>query len=247
MQGRGPDPRPGREGRAVENPDRKFALLCRCALFEGLSDPILRSLAESSVFRRFESGQPIFRSGSAGESMMIVAQGTVRISVLTPTARDVILTDIGEGEVFGEIAVLDGRGRTAEALALTKCQLLVLERRQLLKVIRAYPDLAIKLLELLCARIRTSDDRMMDFAFLQAPPRLARVLLQLSSQSVTAGGAPSKKIAQSQMELANMIGSSRENVNRCLSAWRLEGIVDLADGWVVILDRGALAEVAGAG
>ncbi|OBY25682.1 MULTISPECIES: Crp/Fnr family transcriptional regulator [Leisingera] len=222
----------------------KAALLAQSALFAGLDRTVLHGLAARAHLRRHEAGAQIFRCGSPGDSMMAIARGTVRISAMAPTARDVVLTDLNQGDVFGEIALLDGGGRSADAHALTNCTLLILERHAFLQVLQTAPDLAVRLIELLCARMRRSDERMMEIAFLQLPPRLARTLLRLASGG---GARPAKRLAQSQSEIADMIGGSRENVNRCLRKWQKAGLIGLADGWIILLDPAGLARIAAAG
>jgi len=225
----------------------KAALLEQSALFAGLERTVLHGLAGRAHLRRYEAGGQIFRCGSPGDSMMAIARGVVRISAMAPTARDVVLTDLSQGDVFGEIALLDGGGRSADAHALTNCTLLILERHAFLQVLQTAPGLAIRLIELVCARLRRSDERMMEIAFLQLPPRLARTLLRISTGDSTGGAQPVKRLAQSQSEIADMIGGSRENVNRCLRKWKKAGLIDLADGRIILLDRAGLARIAEAG
>lgn len=227
-----------------DNSGRKIALLRRSALFERLDAATLQRLARRSLLRSFKPEEVIFRAGTPGESMMVVARGTVRITAMAPTSREVILTDLQAGDVFGEIGLLDGAGRTADAHALTQVSLLVLERRELLEVMRAEPDLAIALL---CARLRRSDARMMDIGFLPLPPRLARTLLRLSAGEGRVAGRPPEWLANSQSELADMVGASRENVNRCLRLWQSDGLIGLEKGWIVLRDIEALRGIAETG
>lgn len=227
-----------------EKSARNVALLQRSTLFAGLDAATLGKLADRARLCDFQAGAVIFRAGAPGESMMVVARGTVRITAMAPSARDVILTELDEGSVFGEIGLLDGAGRTADAHALTKCTLLVLERRELLKVLRGNPELAVALLGLLCARLRRSDARMMDLAFLPLPPRLARTLLRLASGSGEAGEKPGVRLANSQSELADMVGGARENVNRCLRAWQKDGLIGLDKGWIVLRNLDGLRAIA---
>lgn len=217
----------------------KADLLARTTLFTGLERETLQNLARQAPFESFAAGDLIFRAGSLGEAMMVIASGTVRISALAPTARDVILTELGPGGVFGEIALLDGGERTADAHALTDCTALILERRAVFRVIRADPALALRLLELLCGRLRLADERMMDFAFRKLPPRLARMLLRISDGGAT-DAEPASRLALSQSELADMVGSSRENVNRCLGKWQEDGLIELSDGSILFTDREGL-------
>ena len=167
--------------------------------------------------------------------MMAVVVGTVRISFPTVRGKEIILADLRPGELFGEIALLDGRSRSANARALTNCQLLVLARRDVLPFLQSNPAACLKLMEMLCARIRHSDERMADIAFLHLPVRLAKILL--SYQPASRGAT---KLSLSQSELAEMTGGTREKVNRCLRAWQRQGILELKNRWTIILKPEAL-------
>jgi CRP/FNR family transcriptional regulator, cyclic AMP receptor protein len=208
-------------------------LLRRCALFAGLDEATVRSLAAHAHRRRFAAGEVIFRIGAPGQSMMVLT-GTVRISAPSPDGKEIVLADLGAGEVFGEMALLDGRARSADAAALTNCDLLVLERRDMLGYIERHPAIAIKLLEVLCERLRRTDQQIGEIAFLGLPVRLAKALVRL------AGGTPQAKLALSQRELGSMIGGTRESVNRCLREWHRRGFIQLDEGWIIIRDAAAL-------
>jgi len=215
------------------DPGRK--LLEKSALFGALDEDARRDLAARAQPRGLAAGAPIFHIGEPGHSMMAVIVGTVRISLPTLKGREIILADLPAGELFGEIALLDGKSRSANATALTKCELLVLERREVLPFLQRNPAACLRLMEILCARIRRSDDRMSDIAFFDLPVRLAKTLLQYPTQ----GRGPAK-ISLSQREMAEMTGSTRENVNRCLREWQRGGILQLKDRWTVVLKPEAL-------
>lgn len=220
----------------------KEILLARCPVFEGLDGELRQELAGLGMLRPYRSGDRIFRVGDPGDSMMVVAEGAVRICALAPTARDVVLVDLAVGEIFGEIAMLDGAARSADAEALTNCTVMVMERLAFLAVMRRNPRLAEHMLALLCTRIRRSDERMMEISFLSLPARLAKALLR------TVGGTGGGRVARartslSQTELANVVGSSRENVNRHLRRWQDDGLIELKSGWIVLLNLEALARI----
>ncbi|MTI00658.1 Crp/Fnr family transcriptional regulator [Roseibium sp. RKSG952] len=222
----------------------KEELLGKSFVFEALNEKARRELAGFSYIKQYRAGEVVFTMGAPGQSMMAIAEGVVRVSVVTPTAREVTLNDMNAGEIFGEIALLDGGERSATVTALTNCTLVVLERRALLDLLHHDPKLSIRLIELLCKRVRRSDERMIEIAFLDLPARLAKLLLRLS---VTAPGSPEKplkKLSQSQSELAGMIGNSRENVNRCLRKWQKAELIGLENGWLKLIDRERLEEMA---
>lgn len=227
--------------------DREFdkeKLLGKSFVFEALDDQARRELAAFAYVKRFRSGDVIFSMGDPGQSMMAIAEGSVRVSMLTPSAREITLNDLQAGDVFGEIALLDGGERSASVKALTNCTLIVLERRSLLDVLGRNPDLSIHLIELLCQRVRRSDERMIEIAFLDLPARLARLVIRLTEAAPGSPEKPLKKLSQSQSELAGMIGNTRENVNRCLRRWQKAELVTLRDGWLIIDKRDALEDLA---
>jgi CRP/FNR family transcriptional regulator, cyclic AMP receptor protein len=186
----------------------------------------------------FNVGEPIFHVGAPGQSMMVILNGTVRVSLLGPKGKAVILADLSAGELLGEVALLDGKERSADAAALTKCDLLVPERRDVVAFLEKRPDLCLKLLELMCARLRKSDRRMSDIAFFELSSRLAKVLLDRAGKPGRAGAKP--KLSLSQTELAGMINATRESVNRCLRNWQRQGIVDLSERWITVLQHDTL-------
>jgi CRP-like cAMP-binding protein len=215
-------------------------LLEKCVLFRALDEEGRRELASHARPRSYKSGDAIFHIGGPGQSMMLVLVGSVRISLPARAGKEVVLADLSNGEVFGEIALLDGRERSAAATAITNCELLVLERRDVLPYLERRPDICLRLLELLCARLRRSDERMADIAFLDLGGRLAKTLLRETEQQ---GAGHPPKLSLSQGDLADMIGSTRESVNRQLREWQRHGILDMRKGWIVLLRRDALESI----
>lgn len=229
----------------ASNEFNKEKLLGKSFVFEALDSHARKELAEFSYVKRYEAGQKIFAMGEPGMSMMAIAEGSVRVSMMTPGDRDITLNDLQTGEVFGEIAMLDGGGRSANVDALTNCALVVLERRSFLDVLSRNPTLSIRLIELLCQRVRRSDERMIEVAFLDTQVRLSKLLLRLTTTAPGSSDRPLQKLSQSQSELASMIGNTRESVNRCLGKWQKAGLISLRDGWLVIKDRDRLEALAG--
>jgi CRP/FNR family cyclic AMP-dependent transcriptional regulator len=213
-------------------------LLEACPLFSGLDERARGELFAHAHRRAFAAGARICYVGDPGDSMMAVLVGTVRISLPVVKGKEVILADLPAGELFGEIALLDGKERSANVTALTNCELVVLERRHLLAFLEKNPKACLKLMELLCAKIRRSDERMSDIAFFDLPARLAKVILKYAAQS--RGPA---RLSLKQSDLADMTGSTRENVNRCLRDWERRGILERKGGWTIVLRPDALREL----
>lgn len=214
--------------------------LGKCLLFRALDDRARQELASRLRHRQFKSREPIFHVGAPGQSMMVILKGTVRVSLPGPSGKTVILADLSQGDIVGEVALLDGKGRSADATALTNCLVAALERRDVLPFLEKRPDVCLKLLELMCARLRKSDERMSEIAFFELPARLAKVLLERIGEA--GGGTP--RLSLSQSELAGMINASRENVNRCLRDWQRRGLVSLDERWISVLQRAALGAIA---
>ena len=139
--------------------ERGLKLLEKCTLLAALDDKARRELAGHAHLRHFAAGDAICRIGEHGDSMMAVVLGVVRISLPVVRGKEIILADLRAGEMFGEIAML------ANATAHTNCELMVLERRDVLPFLERNPAACMKLMEILCARIRRSDERMSDIAF----------------------------------------------------------------------------------
>src|SRR5260370_14676592 len=161
--------------------------------------------------------------GSPGASMMAVLSGTVRISIPSHEGREIVLAVLQPGEVFGEIALLDGKERTADAHATTACALAVLERRDVLEFLERQPNAWPRVVEVLCDRLRATDRQMAEVAMQQLPVRLAKVLLRLTY--VEALSRPPARVKVSQRELGNIVGWARVTCKNSLNHWERAGWV----------------------
>jgi CRP-like cAMP-binding protein len=222
--------------------------LGNCVLFRDLDTAEKDALLAKTRIRRFAAGETIFLMGSPGDSMMAVLNGNVRISITSAEGREIVLTILFEGEVFGEIAMLDGKERTADARALTPCALGILERRDVLAFFGRHPSSWIRLVEVLCGRLRRTDEHIAEVALLQLPVRLAKALLRMSNlDTIDASGRKPVSIQMSQRELGNFVGAARESVNKCLREWQRAGIVRVESSLITIADRTTLEELAARG
>ncbi len=211
-------------------------LLADSALFRGLVTDERDSIVARARMWHVTAGEIIFLMGSPGTSMMAVLSGSVRISVPSPEGREFVLATLQAGEVFGEIALLDGRERTADARAMTACDLAVLERRDVMKFLARQPNAWPRLVEVLCDRLRATDLHMAEVAMQLLPVRLAT-----NSETL---GRPADSIQVSQRELGNIVGAARESVNKCLSEWQRSGLVRIERTSIAISDRATLEQVA---
>lgn len=208
-------------------------------LLSALGADLLERMSARAIVRKVKRGATIFRKGDPGNSLFAVCSGSVKISAPSSDGKDAVLNVLGRGGVFGEIALLDGGPRTADAVAVADCELLVLERRDFLPLIREKPDALLKLMELVCGRLRHTSEQVEDIVFLDLPGRLAKTLLRLSQE------ASSSKIAMTQREIGQIIGMSRESTNKQLRAWEGRKLLKIERGGIVILKPEALAALGG--
>jgi CRP-like cAMP-binding protein len=225
-------------------PDR-LALLRNHPLFRELPAPVIERLGSYMKRRAVSRGSTIFSKGDPGTGLMGVLVGSVKISVASADGRDVVLNIIHQGQIFGEIALLDGHPRTADATAMTDCELIVIERRDFVAFLRTQPDVTLKFIEILCSRLRRTSEQVQDVTFLNLPTRLAKALLRLTAAVETP--APKGKVTITQREISQIIGRSRESTNKQLRAWAKHGWLRLERGGVTVLRSEKLAQVAAEG
>jgi CRP-like cAMP-binding protein len=204
----------------------------------------LDRLAQLVSTRYYKAGERVFLKGDPGTAMMAVLSGRIRICANSIEGREVVLNVISPGEVFGEIALIDGGERTADAFAMEATELLILSRRDFLPFLERNPEVCVRLLEVMCQRLRWTSEQLEDVNFLDLRSRLAKRLLYLLDHHGEAS-ADEKTISVriSQHLLASMIGTSREAVNKQLRIWEEQGIVDVRRGWITVLDRGVLENI----
>jgi len=220
----------------------KQAILRAHALFGQLGAEAISRLASYAHTKSFSSGARIFEKGDPGTSLFAVCSGTVKISNQSTGGKDAVFNLIPVGGIFGEIALLDGQPRTADAFALTDCELMVIDRRDFVPLVSQNPEIALKLIEILCQRIRRTSEQVEDVTFLDLPSRLAKTLLKLSESP----GAQSRKVSITQREIGQIIGMSRESTNKQLREWEENNWVKLERGGVVVLKRQPLMEIVSA-
>jgi CRP/FNR family transcriptional regulator, cyclic AMP receptor protein len=221
----------------------KRSVLRNHYLFGKLSQKHIDRLASCIVGKSVARTATICAKGDPGSSLFAICKGAVKITVPSVDGHDAVLNLIGKGDIFGEIALLDGRPRTADAIAVTDCELFIIERRDFLPLVREEPEMALKLIEILCARVRQTTEQAENLMFLHLPARLAKALLRLSDGDGD-GNAHERKVAVTQKDLGNIIGMSRESTNRQLRIWEQRRWVRLGRGSIVIVSATALEKIA---
>jgi CRP-like cAMP-binding protein len=217
-------------------------VLARNLLFRGLSPGTLEQIARLCIRRSYPRDAVIFSQSGPGDALFGVVTGRVRISASSAGGREVFLNIMEPGDTFGEIALLDGRPRTASASATAPSDLLIIKREQFLSLLAHEPVLTEHLLRLLCSRLRWVSGFAEESALLSVPARLARRLLSLGRLHGRETGT-GIEFKVSQDEMARFLGLSRQIVNHHLQSWKGRRWVDLGRGRIIILDSLALDEV----
>ena len=226
-------------------PGNKLAVLHGHPVFCDLDSEAFEQLSRYAKHTMLKRGATIFSKGDPGNSLYAVITGTVKISISSPDGRNAILNLIGAGELFGEMAVLDGQDRSADATANTNCEIYVIDRRDFLPFVRSQPALSMKFIELLCARIRWTSDQVEQVILQDLPGRVASALLGLTEKRKLE--PESRTIAITQQEISEMVGMTRESINKQLRAWAARNWVRLEHGAIVVLDAASLRELVEAG
>lgn len=219
----------------------KRTLLARHYLFRDVDGAVVDGLVEIAGSRRIPAGEHLFQKGDDGDALFGVLTGGVAIYAGSPTGREIILNVMEPGDVFGEIALLDGLPRTAHAKALKDSEVMEIHRRDFLPFLQREPTLAIHLMQLLCERVRWTNDQIEDAAFLSLPARLAKRLLALATiygEDAAAGVRIGMKLSQT--DLGKMLGTSRESVSRHLKDWAEQDWIALERNRVTIRARAPL-------
>jgi CRP/FNR family cyclic AMP-dependent transcriptional regulator len=224
----------------------KLAVLRKHPFFSDLDPAALDQLCRYAKHTTLKRGVTIFSKGDPGNSLFAVISGTVKLSVSSADGRNAIFNLIGAGEIFGEIALLDELGtRSAGATANTNCEVFVIDRREFIPFVRGQPALAMKFIELLCTRLRWTSDQLEQVILQNLPGRLASALIRLTEKHKLAPGG--RTIAITQQEISEMVGMTRESINKQLRVWAARHWVRLEHGAIVVLDAEALQALADAG
>ena len=217
---------------------RTGSYLASLSLFADLGKSSVLSLARECTFTQLEKGDVLFLQSDPSETAYIVFHGKVSIVLNSPDGREMVINEMQEGDLFGELGILTKKSRSTSAIARTKCELLVIPSQALQKMIDSEPQLAMRLLEITAERLQMSGKRESALAFLDAQARLARLLLELEKHEPETG-----YVTISQDELAQRTGLIRQTVAKALGKWRRAGWLITGRGRILILNRKALEEL----
>jgi CRP/FNR family transcriptional regulator, cyclic AMP receptor protein len=229
-------------GEAQPFASSKLAVLRKHPYFADLAPEAFEQLCRYAKHSTLKRGATIYAKGDPGNSLVAVISGTVKISVSSADGRSAILNLIGPGEIFGEVAVFDGQARSADCTANTNCEIFIIDRREFLPFVRSQPALAMKFIELLCTRVRWTSDQVEQVILQNLPGRLASALIRLTEKHKLEPAG--RTIAVTQQEISEMVGMTRESINKQLRAWAARKWVRLEHGAIVVLDARPLQALA---
>jgi CRP-like cAMP-binding protein len=216
-----------------------LAALSDAPMFESLGPEQLDELAATARLRTYRAGQLVFEVDEVGDSLAVVADGRVKIAVRSADGGELVLTWLGPGESLGEISVLDGGRRSADAEAVHDSTIVLIERAAVLRAMREAPDFTEHVLRAVAGSMRRLTEATADLVFLDLPRRVAKWLVEPRP------GGDQADITISQEELAHHVAGTRQSVNAALRGFERRGWVQLHSRRVVVLDHEALRRFAG--
>jgi len=220
-------------------------LLRRHFLLRDADSAVIEQLIPLATVATYAGAEQIFTRGDAGNGLYGILAGRVRIFTPGPDTHEVTLNILEPGELFGEIALIDGEPRSASAVAIGETRLMHIRRDRFLPLLQANADIGIGLLQILCRRVRWSSALAEDQALLPLSARLAKRLLAIAE---TAGETTQigtrLRTRLSQRELGELVGATREAVNRVFADWRKEGLIVNDGGRLTLRNRDALGAIA---
>ena len=210
-------------------------LLSNVEFFTDFEGEALNDLVAAAERRSFNRGGVLFTEGDEGTELFVVSSGRIAIANRSIDGRESVMALMERGDLFGEMALFDGRARSAEARALEPSDVLAIPYEPLRAIYKAKPELLWNVVEMLAVRLRNTDEQLADSVFLDVTGRTAKRLLEL------AGEADEFSLPITQEELAGMVGASRERVNKAIASFVKLGWIEQADRRYRITNREQLA------
>jgi len=227
-------------------PDRKRDLLARVPLFQGFAPRELDALVPAARSVTVAARHEVFHKGDPGSQLYVVIDGRLKALTTSPEGNDVVFNVMGPGEVFGEVALLSESPRSATVRAIERCELLVLDRRDLFAFLRRNPDVAVRMLTVVVERLVRVSELVEDIQFLKLPVRLAKKFVLFAERYGRPGknGAVKIDLKLSQEEWGDLVGTTRESINKQMRAWGDEGLIRVDAGYVTLLKPEAIERLA---
>jgi CRP-like cAMP-binding protein len=216
--------------------------LSRIPFFAGLDVPALERVAAGTRLRRFRRGEIIFHAGDPGDALFIIVSGEVKIALPSEEGDEAFLATLGPGDVFGELAVLDGAPRSATASALLATEAVILPRDKFRELIATEPAARDTLLASLAGELRRLTTHVEELHFLDMTGRLAARLVRLAREAgpAAADGSIRLRATLTQAELASMVGCTRQSVNKLLGQFADDDLVRVDRDGILVMDLAGL-------
>jgi CRP/FNR family transcriptional regulator, cyclic AMP receptor protein len=218
------------------SPGESVDLLSRVPLFSELSATELERISRVSVARSFPAGVRVFHEGDHSDACYLVRSGDLRVTREHPDGRAIALATLGPGDIFGELAMLDGEARSASVETLTDSELLALPAADVRRLLADHSEISVKLIEALTRRLRETNERVARQSFQTVPSRVAGVLTQLIAEESASVSSHGVTIRMTQADLAQLAGTSRESVSRFLATLERAGVVSVGRGRVTVVE-----------
>ncbi len=229
---------------------RKQEILEGVPLFANLPEEDVASIAEVATTRALRPREALFGKDDPSAQIFVVVSGRLKVVTTSDDGDDLMFCVVGAGEVLGEVGVLAGRLRTATVLAMEKCELLVIDSREFQPLLRKRPDIAVELLIVLAERLARLSEFLEDTHFLNLPVRLAKKLIDFANEHGVVQDGPEGAeevlidLRLSQEEWGDLVGTTRESINKQFRAWGKEGLIRVEKGRVVIVEAEGIQDLA---
>jgi CRP/FNR family transcriptional regulator len=211
-------------------------LLGRVPLFAELSRDELERIAQVAIPRSFPKGVRVFHEGDHSDACYIVRSGDLRVTREHPDGRAIALATLGSGDIFGELAMLDGEARSASVETLSDSELVALPAADVRGLLTRHSEITVKLVMALTRRLRETNERISRQSFQTVPSRVAGVLNQLIAEELALEGRDGVTVRMTQADLAQLAGTSRESVSRFLATLERAGVVRVGRGRVTVIE-----------
>jgi CRP-like cAMP-binding protein len=209
----------------------------KAPLFTALDDASAASLRSSMTAVKLSRGQVLFKEGDEGDRLFVVVDGKLKLGTTSNDGRENLLSILGPGDMFGELSLFDPGPRTATATAVVDSKLLALAHDQVIGWVTEHPQVSLQLLGRLAQRLRKANDVLSDLVFADVPGRVAKAIIELGQRFGTQKPDGLHVIHElTQEELAQLVGASRETVNKALADFATRGWVKLEPRAVIVLD-----------
>ena len=218
-------------------------ILSRAGIFQGVDQKAVEALIGQLDTVKFPRGTTIFEEGEPGDRLYIIIEGKVKLARHSPDGRENLLTIMGPSDMFGELSIFDPGPRTSSAVCVTAVQAATMNSELLSDWVGSHPETAQQLLRMLARRLRKTNNSLADLIFTDVPGRVAKTLLRLAGQFGTQEGSHLRVTHDlTQEEIAQLVGASRETVNKALADFSVRGWIRLEGKSVVITDTERLAK-----